>query len=76
MNEDMLMAAEYAGRTRGLGTGIAAKKAFTPASFTKLGSNVDFLGEYRKALQYKFDHIRKRRPQLLEALGSAPQEAL
>ena len=70
MIDDMLMAAEYAGRTRGLGTGVAAKGAFTPQTFTKLSHNVTTLKDRRSALAAKIRHIRIKRGDLLKALDS------
>ncbi len=70
MIDDMLMAAEYAGRTRGLGTGVAAKGAFTPQTFTKLSHNVTTLKDRGSALAAKIRHIRIKRAGLLQALDS------
>ncbi len=76
MTTEMLMAAEYAGRMRGLGTGIAAKGAFTPSTFTALSSNLDALLEYQASIANHFQHIEEKRPQLIAPLGGHVSEML
>jgi len=61
MVDNLMILAEYAGRTRGLGTGIAAKGSFTPDTFTKLSVNVNAIHEHQKKLEQKLQHIRDKR---------------
>ena len=74
MVQDLLMAAEYGGRTRGLGTGIAAKGEFTPATFTKLNINVSALEEYGSKLQQKLQYIAAENSSLYELFAAQARQ--
>lgn len=76
MTVDMLMAAEYAGRIRGLGSGIAAKGKFSPDTFTRLNTNVDVLSDHRATLLNRLEHLQAKKPALWEALGEPAGQTL
>lgn len=76
MTDDLLMTAEYAGRARGLGTGIAAKGEFTPGTYTKLSIVINALQDYRRTLNNKIEHIRAKRPDLFQALQAPSAQTL
>lgn len=73
---DLLLVAEYAGRTRGLGTGIAAKGSFTPEAFTKLSVNVATLEEHKQELNTKLNHISQLRDDLYLNFATKANKAL
>ena len=76
MVDDLLMSAEYAGRTRGLGTGIAARGSFTPESFTKLSSNLAALERFRGRIDVKLQRVASDNPQLAAGFTNELQTAL
>ena len=74
LTNNVLMAAEYAGRARGLGTGIATEKALTPDARIRLGEIMATLTDNKSAMQDKLAHIRTVRNSLLAPLDAAIQE--
>lgn len=75
MVQDLLMVAEYSGRTRGLGTGIAAKGSFTPENFVKLSSNVNFVASYETQVGKIIEQVSLERPELLSQFQNEGQKA-
>ena len=65
--------AEYLGRTRGLGSGIAAAGRFTPELFTKLSINVDFVANAQKRLATA--EVKLASPELAAKLERQVDEA-
>lgn len=61
-------AAEYLGRSRGLGSGIAAAGQFTPKLYTQLSSNLDFVRAAIKHLDKATAEIGRESPMLGDRL--------
>jgi len=67
--------AEYLGRSRGLGSGIAAAGKFTPQLFTKLSINADFVADAQKRLIKATDKVKTSAPDLAARLQAQLDEA-
>ncbi|MCB1727986.1 MAG: nitrate- and nitrite sensing domain-containing protein, partial [Gammaproteobacteria bacterium] len=67
--------AEYLGRSRGLGSGIAAAGKFTPQLFTRLSTNVDFVADAQKRLIKATDKVKTAAPELAAKLQVQLDEA-
>lgn len=76
MIDDLTMVAEYSGRIRGLGTGIAAKGEFVGKNYSKLSSLVQVLGDHKRRLAFKLKHILAGDPELAGAFSSESREAV
>ncbi len=74
--EDLLMSTEYAGRARGLGTGVAAKGTFTPKTFTRLSNQVSTLEHHLDALERKLEHAHAKAPHLSALVAEPLQNAV
>lgn len=65
---------EGMGQSRAIGSGVAAKHAFTPQSWAQLAIRVDRIREAEKAMAYNLDTAQRENPALsskLQAPGAA-----
>ncbi|MCB1803159.1 MAG: methyl-accepting chemotaxis protein, partial [Gammaproteobacteria bacterium] len=67
--------AEYLGRTRGLGSGIAAAGTFAPGLYTKLATNVEFVDYAQQRLQNLLAALKHESPQLAAQLDAQSRTA-
>jgi len=75
ITEDLLLSTEYAGRARGLSTGVAARGEFTPETFTRLSNQVSTLEHHLDVLDRKLTHARAKNPALYQSITNPMQSA-